>query len=190
MVQAVSHREENGDVLLNVRNLHHSDHHKYGDIRITSLHGGPSIRSIIQQHGAREREGGLRISLSASEIGDPTGYPWVEKPFHTQDTCPVTLTNPRVQSPNPLIPPQSCRSLLTPQVTFHRLCLISNETLRTRGTVAKPKRTWKMSGSTTNKDRHCKDKRMVIEMGGASNGDNPGFSHHTLDYLVETARRS
>jgi hypothetical protein len=28
---------------------------------------------------------------------------------------------------------------------------------------------------------------MVIEMVGASNGDNPGFSHHTLDYLVEAA---
>jgi hypothetical protein len=27
MVQSVSHREEKGDVLLNVRSLHHSDHH-------------------------------------------------------------------------------------------------------------------------------------------------------------------
>ena len=34
MVQAISHREEDGDVLLNVRSLHHSDHHKYGDIRV------------------------------------------------------------------------------------------------------------------------------------------------------------
>ena len=66
MVQAVSHREENGDVLLNVRSLHHSDHYKYGDIRVTSSHGGPSIRYIIQQHGTRDREGGLRISLSAA----------------------------------------------------------------------------------------------------------------------------
>jgi hypothetical protein len=64
MVQAVSNREENGDVLLNVPSLHHSDHHKYGDIRVTSSHGRPSIRSIIQLHGAREREGGIRISLS------------------------------------------------------------------------------------------------------------------------------
>jgi hypothetical protein len=26
-----------------------------------------------------------------------------------------------------------------------------------------------------------------MEMGGASNGDNPGLNHHPLDYLVETA---
>jgi hypothetical protein len=137
MVQVVSHHEENGDVLLNVRSLHHSDHHKYGDIRITSLHGGPSIRSIIQQHDAREIEGGLRISLSVSEIGDPTTYPWVGKPPHT-------IANPRDQSPNPLIPPL-------------------DETLSTRGTVSKPKRTRKMAGSTTSKDRHWKDESMVIE---------------------------
>ncbi len=74
MVQAISHREEDSNVLLNVRSLHHSDHHKYGDIRVTSSHGRSSIRSIIQLHGAREREGGLRISLSATEIGDPTAY--------------------------------------------------------------------------------------------------------------------
>jgi hypothetical protein len=75
MVQVISHHEEDSDVLLNVRNLHHSDHHKYGDIRVTSSHGRPFIRSIIQLHDARGREGSLRISLSATEIGDPTAYP-------------------------------------------------------------------------------------------------------------------
>ena len=74
MVQVVSTREEDGHVLLNVCILHHNDHHKYGDIRITSSHGGPSIRYIIQQHNTREREGGFRISLSSAEIGDHTGY--------------------------------------------------------------------------------------------------------------------
>ena len=119
MVQAISHREEDGDVLLNVRSLHHSDHHKHGDIRVTSSHGRPSIRSIIQLHGAREREGGLRISLSATEIGDPTAYPWVGKPAHTQATCPTPSATPRDQSPRPPNIPQRCRSLLTPQVIFH-----------------------------------------------------------------------
>ena len=93
MVQAVSTREEDSHVLLIVRSLHHSDHHKYGDIRITSSHGGPYIRSIIQQHNTREREGGLRISLSAVEIGDPTPYPWVGKPPHTQVTCPAPASS-------------------------------------------------------------------------------------------------
>jgi hypothetical protein len=91
MVQAISHHEEDGDVLLNVSSVHRSDHHKHGDIRVTSSHGRTSIRSIIQLHGAREREGGLRISLSATEIGDPTAYPWVGKPPHTQSTCPARL---------------------------------------------------------------------------------------------------
>jgi hypothetical protein len=63
MVQVISHHEEDGDVLLNVRILHHSDHYKYGDIRVTSSYGRPSIRSIIQLHDAREREGGLHINL-------------------------------------------------------------------------------------------------------------------------------
>jgi hypothetical protein len=48
MVQAISLHEEDGDVLLNVYSLHHSDHHKYGDIRVTSSNGRMSIRSIIQ----------------------------------------------------------------------------------------------------------------------------------------------
>jgi hypothetical protein len=101
MVQAISHREEDGDVLLNVRSLNHSDHHKHGDIRVTSSHGRPSIRSIIQLHDAREREGGLRISLSATEIGDPTSYSWVGKPPYTQTTCPGPIATPRDQSPRP-----------------------------------------------------------------------------------------
>jgi hypothetical protein len=108
MVQAISRREEDGDVLLNVRSLHHSDHHKYGDIRVTSSHGRTSIRSIIPLHGAREREGGLRISLSATEIGDPTSYPWVGKPPHTQATCPAPIATPRDQSPRPPNVPQRC----------------------------------------------------------------------------------
>jgi hypothetical protein len=119
MVQAISHREEDDDVLLNVRSLHHSDHHKHGDIRVTSSHGRTSIRSIIQLHGAREREGGLRISLSVTEIGDPTAYPWVGKPPHTQATCPTPIVTPRDQSPRPPNIPHHFRSLLTPQVTFH-----------------------------------------------------------------------
>jgi hypothetical protein len=63
MVQVISHHEEDGDVLFNVCIIHQSDHYKYGDIRVTSSYGRPSIRSIIQLHGAREREGGLHINL-------------------------------------------------------------------------------------------------------------------------------
>jgi hypothetical protein len=39
------------------------------------------------------------MSLSAAEIGDPTAYPWVRKPPHTQATCPAPIANPRDQSP-------------------------------------------------------------------------------------------
>ena len=97
----------------------HSDHHKNGDIRVTSSDGGPSIRSIIQLHSARKREGVLRISLSASEIGDLTVYPWVGKPPRTLATCPAPITNPQDQFPRLPNSSQRCRSLLTPQVTFH-----------------------------------------------------------------------
>ncbi len=189
MVQVISHGKEDGDVFLNVCSLHHSDHHKYGDIRVTSSYGSPSIRSIIQLHGAREREGGLRISLSDTEIGDP----WVGKPPYTQETCPAPIAVPRDQSPRPPNVPHRCRSVLTPQVTFHtdmsalqakhsewrhgvstvtvtvqkgqaRLCFRSEETLHTRRTVAKPTHTRRTTGlNTVSKVQHWKDEIMVIE---------------------------
>jgi hypothetical protein len=219
MVQAISHREDD-DVLLNVRSLHHSDHHKYGDIPVTSSHGRPSIRSIIQLHGARERERGLRISLSATEIGDPTAYPWVGKPPHTQATCPAPIATPRDQSPRPPNASQRCRSLLTPQVTFHtdmsalqvnhserrhgertvtvtvrkdqaRLCFSSEEALHTRGTAAKPKRTRRTAGmSTTSKVRHCKDDSMVIEASRWAVLQTEATDHKRQSCFIATTRVS
>ncbi len=68
---AESYRVEKGEVLLTVRSLHQDEHHRNGDIRVTSKENGPSIRQLILEHS---RRAGLKIVLSEEELGDPTQY--------------------------------------------------------------------------------------------------------------------
>ena len=71
MVLAESYRVEKGEVLLTVRSLHQDEHHRNGDIRVTSKENGPSIRRLILDHS---RRAGLTIVLSEEELGDQTQY--------------------------------------------------------------------------------------------------------------------
>ena len=68
LVQAESTREEDGAVYVHIRSLHQEEQHRWGEIRMTSVRGGISIRSIDIQHADRT---GLMISMSAAELGDP-----------------------------------------------------------------------------------------------------------------------
>ena len=130
----------------------------------------------------------LRISLSATEIGDPTAYPWVGKPPHTQATSPSPIATPWAQIPRP-------PNVL--QRHCHGTERASSSLLQIRGSSSYPKN----CGET---ETHAEDSRAEnhqqssalqgrehghrsIEMGGASNGGNPGLNHHPLDYLVEAA---
>jgi len=67
LVQAVLTREEKGAVYVHTWSLHQEEQHLWGEIRMTSVRGSVSIRSIDIQHADRT---GLMISLSAAELGD------------------------------------------------------------------------------------------------------------------------
>jgi len=68
LVQAESTREEDGGVYVHIRSLHQEEQHCWGEIRMTSVRMGVSIRCIDIQHTDRT---GLMSSLSAAKLGDP-----------------------------------------------------------------------------------------------------------------------
>ncbi len=65
MVLAESYRVEKGEVLMTVHSLHQDEHHRNGDIRVTSKENRPSIRQLIFEHSRRS---GLTIVLSADDL--------------------------------------------------------------------------------------------------------------------------
>ena len=95
MVLAQSYRVEKGEVLLTVRSLHQGEHHRNGDIRVTSKENGPSIRQLILEHS---RRAGLTIVLSEDELGDPTQYTGAALPPQ-QDRAAETPQPPRYTQP-------------------------------------------------------------------------------------------
>ena len=53
LVQAESTREEDGAVYAHILSLYQEEQHRWGEIRMTSVRGGVSIRSIDIQHADR-----------------------------------------------------------------------------------------------------------------------------------------
>ncbi len=91
MVLAQSYRVEKGEVLMTVHSLYQGEHHRNGDIRVTSKENGPSIRQLILEHS---RRAGLTIVLSEDELGDPTQYTGADLPTQ-QDRSVETPQPPR-----------------------------------------------------------------------------------------------
>jgi hypothetical protein len=119
MVLAESYRVEKGEVLLTVRSLHQDEHHRNGDIRVTSKENGPSIRQRILDHS---RRAGLTIVLSEEELGDPTQYagtvflPQAETPLPPRDLRRILGNRTTTQE----TPPITCEfdfSALKPTTT-------------------------------------------------------------------------
>ena len=123
MVLAESYRVEKGEVLLTVRSLHQDEHHRNGDIRVSSKENGPSIRQLILDNS---RRAGLTIVLSEEELGDPTQYAGtasLPQPARTAATPPPprnfrrTLGNRTTTQETPLVTCEFDFSALKPITT-------------------------------------------------------------------------